>query len=246
MALKDNLVSHWKLDEASGNRADSHGSNTLTDNNTVGSGTGKIGNGADFVAANSEYLSCADTAGLSGGDVDFELGLWVKLDSLATTQKIYLKGNGSGYEFYLDFENVTAQFRATFYASDGFTDGQSVLAANFGAIDAGTWYRVHTWHDSVNNLIGISVNGTINTDNRTTGVFDSDRDVNIGRSPFGEHFDGLIDEVSFWKRIVGTTDRAEIYNAGAGLDFDLWDAGGGGLSIPIAAYHLNHHLGSMS
>ena len=34
--LKEDLISFWPLDEASGNAADSHGSNTLTDNGTVG------------------------------------------------------------------------------------------------------------------------------------------------------------------------------------------------------------------
>ena len=33
-ALYTNLIAYWKLDEASGNRADSKGSNTLTDTNT--------------------------------------------------------------------------------------------------------------------------------------------------------------------------------------------------------------------
>ncbi len=41
MALTDSLVAMWRLEESSGNRSDSQGSNTLTDTNTVGSGTGK-------------------------------------------------------------------------------------------------------------------------------------------------------------------------------------------------------------
>lgn len=40
--LRDGLISWWDLTEASGNRADSHGSNTLTDNATVTSNPGVI------------------------------------------------------------------------------------------------------------------------------------------------------------------------------------------------------------
>lgn len=40
MALTDNLISWWSLDEASGTRYDSHGTNHLTDNNTVSSEAG--------------------------------------------------------------------------------------------------------------------------------------------------------------------------------------------------------------
>ena len=43
------LVSYWALDETSGTRYDSHGSNDLTDNNTVGYTTGVQGNAADFI-----------------------------------------------------------------------------------------------------------------------------------------------------------------------------------------------------
>ncbi len=42
MALLDNLVSYYKLDEASGNRADSQGGLTLTDNNTVTQAVGQV------------------------------------------------------------------------------------------------------------------------------------------------------------------------------------------------------------
>ena len=48
--LTDNLISHWKLDESSGNAADSHGSNTLTNNGSTPFVAAKINNGADFEA----------------------------------------------------------------------------------------------------------------------------------------------------------------------------------------------------
>ena len=57
MALTDNLVSYWKLDESSGNAADSVGSNTLTNTNTVTYSAGKINNGADFERDSAQYFS---------------------------------------------------------------------------------------------------------------------------------------------------------------------------------------------
>src|SRR5262245_27182846 len=41
-SLLDNLVSYWKLDEASGNAIDSVGTNTLTANNAPGTGAGIV------------------------------------------------------------------------------------------------------------------------------------------------------------------------------------------------------------
>ena len=60
-----NLVSYWKLDEASGNALDAHGTNTLTDSNTVTSAAGKIGDSRHFTRTVPEYFTIADNASLS-------------------------------------------------------------------------------------------------------------------------------------------------------------------------------------
>ncbi len=61
MSLLDGLRVHYKLNESSGQRNDSHtNARHLTDNNTVPSRTMVLGNGASFDDANSEYLSHAD------------------------------------------------------------------------------------------------------------------------------------------------------------------------------------------
>jgi hypothetical protein len=71
------LVSRWPLDEASGNRADIVGSNTLTDVNTVAAGSGLIlpgarfDNSADFERDNSEQLSGGDILDTTSQDFCF-------------------------------------------------------------------------------------------------------------------------------------------------------------------------------
>src|SRR5713101_462503 len=61
------LMSYYKLEEASGNRADSVGTNTLTSHNNVANAKGKIGSSGLFTATSSTYLSHADNASLSAG-----------------------------------------------------------------------------------------------------------------------------------------------------------------------------------
>jgi len=58
MALTDNLVSYYKLDESSGNAIDAHGDNdgTLTGNITQNS-TGKINTGYAFDGAGQDNVS---------------------------------------------------------------------------------------------------------------------------------------------------------------------------------------------
>ena len=84
--LLNGLVSWWDLDEASGTRFDSHTANDvndLTDNNTVTQATGKVGNAAQFTAANLEHLSKSSASNLGADDRDFTWAQWIYLDSLA-------------------------------------------------------------------------------------------------------------------------------------------------------------------
>ena len=80
MALIDNQVSYWKLDESSGNASDSEGSNTLTNSNVTYQ-AGKINNGALWNSA-TDVLQIADGS-QSGLDItgDISFSFWVKLTS---------------------------------------------------------------------------------------------------------------------------------------------------------------------
>ena len=84
--LKQGLVGAWPLDEASGNRRDVSGlGNTLIDNATVTGNPGPsiyIPLASQFTAANSEYLSIADNALLSMGDIEFTIACFFYADSL--------------------------------------------------------------------------------------------------------------------------------------------------------------------
>lgn len=56
----EGLAGYWKLDESSGNAADSSGNSlTLTNNGTTPFAAGKYGNAADFTPASSHYFSTA-------------------------------------------------------------------------------------------------------------------------------------------------------------------------------------------
>jgi len=91
------LVAWWSLDEASGNRADSHGGNTLTDNNTVGYAAGKVGNAADFESGDSEYLLCTPASAVPAA-AGWTLGAWVRWETV-TPQYTCSFGDTDGAEF---------------------------------------------------------------------------------------------------------------------------------------------------
>lgn len=228
MSLLTNLVSYWKLDEASGNALDAHGSNTLTDNASVGSAAGKINNARDFESSTHQYFSIADNAALSTGDIDFTFACWVKAESLVNYPVILGKwGTYAGYrEFVLYYDTSSFRFQFAVESSGGTL--ASAVANTFGAASTGTWYFVVGWHDSVNNLVGISINaGTADTVSHTLGVRDSTLQFQIGGSNQNVQslfWDGLIDEVGFWKRVLTSQERTDLYNGGSALSYD--DFGG--------------------
>lgn len=226
MALIDGLISYWSLDEASGTRADSHGVNDLTDNNTVGSAVGKQSNAADFELANAEYLSRADNADLSTGDIDFYFEAWIKVESTGTNMAVLSKdAGGSTREYGMYLAGGTVLRFYVFSAAGAFTE---ISASTFGSLSTGVWYFVEGWHDATNNQLGVAVNGTTNTSAYANGVKDASASFEIGRNSNTNHFDGLIDGVGFWKRVLTSDERTELYNSGNGRDYAYISGGGGG------------------
>lgn len=220
--LLTKLNSYWKLDEASGTRADSVGSNTLTDNNTVSSAAGKISNAADFERSDSEWLSHADDPTLSTNGMSFTVCAWVKPESVGINQHILGKGwdDGAQQEYNMGI-NDSNTFRMEWY------DGSPQVNINSGVTaSAGNWYFVAIRYNYSQGNIRVRVNSTdstpssVNQNSSTGGVFG----IGKGGSAAGAYFDGLVDEVGFWKRYLSDAELLRLYNSGAGLTYPF-DAG---------------------
>jgi hypothetical protein len=219
MALTDDLISHWKLNEASGNAVDAHGSNTLTETSgTIASGAGKIDASRDFESGDTEYFEKTDNADLSTGNIDFTVCFWAKAESAINNMCAVTKGGFSAasheYALYINTSGGT-KFRFTLGGSSLYILDSSV------SVSAGTWYFVVAWHDAVGDGMNIQVNnGSVDGTSHLTGVPDSATAFRIGASSAGNYWDGLIESVSFWKRVLTSDERTELYNSGNGLDYD--------------------------
>lgn len=220
MAITDSLIGYWALDEASGDALDSKGSNPFTTvdvPSTPGSVPGLVAGARSFNG--SQYFVHGDNADLSTGDIDFTWQVWVKLQAL-TDGGLIGKWQPGGFEFLLKYNpafNINAPF---LWAVDGGGTVGIVNAANFGIPTTGVWMLVHGWHDSVNNLIGISVNaGTADTTAHAAGVDDTGADINFGYQVADSLINGYLDEIAFWKRVLTPTERTYLYNGGAGRSY---------------------------
>lgn len=243
MALSDNLISYWSLDEASGDAIDAHGTNDLTDTNTVGAATGKVDGARDFEESASEYFSHADNSDLSTGDIDFTFACWVNAESFTgSNQRIICKINNAVTVLEYDFYYRGSESRFYFDVYNGSSLVGRVAANTFGAPSTATWYFVVGRHrGGATNEIDISVNDGGFDSAATTGApADTAAPFSIGSLAglAGTFWDGLIDEVAFWKRSISDAEVTELYNSGNGRDYAyVSGGGGGGLAIPVARHH---------
>jgi hypothetical protein len=229
MALTDNLISYWKLDEASGDALDAHGSHTLTAANAPPSVAGKINTARSF--GNATYFSKADHADLSVGDIDFTLAAWVKPGASGGNHGFLLKGDGDDLEYNLRC-NTSDKFQFRVSSGTGFANLAAATSTN--AFSVGTWYFIVAWHDAAGNTINIQVNnGTPDSTSYSAGSYDSAGLLYLGGdAPFTEYFDdGVLDEVAFWKRVLTSDERTALYNGGDGLAYPFTEGGGGGDSL---------------
>ncbi len=226
--LARDLKAFWKLDEVSGTRVDSVGSNDLADNNTVTQADGKLGKAAQFVKAQLESLSIPDNIDLSSGDVDFSYAGWVYFDSLpsggdAAALVHKYKSSTAQREFGIAYDGTAG--RLQFYVSDDGTSGAHlslVSADNFGAASTGVWIFIVVWHDSVNNTINIQINnGTVDSLIHTTGVFDGTQDFELGVINAAGFLDGRLDAWGHWKKVLTSSERTKLYNNGNGLEYSF-------------------------
>ncbi|MCK4824584.1 LamG domain-containing protein, partial [bacterium] len=221
--LTDGLVGYWKMDEYSAgssqvDRSDSSGNgNTLTDNNTTASDAGKFGNSSDFVSANSEYLSITDNASLSSGDVDYMITAWVKTPDITDANFFINKvgyANSSEWEYFFRIHNDagTRKFQFEWY-TDNLGNNSNVHADTFGVPSNDTWYFVAAYHDAANDEIGISINGGPFDTAAASGGNDGDSSFQMARPWYdGGYWDGELDEVRIYKRVLSPVEVADLYS----------------------------------
>lgn len=228
--LTDGLIAYWKLEEAGGARDDQKGPHDLADVNTVTQAGGKKSQAAKFTRANAEYLSIADNADLSTGDIDFTIAAWVYLDSAADDSVLGVLAKDdstTNREYHLALLKVSGtnsfvRFRVFANAStSGFVN------SSVNPLATGTWYLLVAWHDSVNNTVNIQINnGTVDSTSYSSGGNDSITrfDIGLSHQDGSSFWNGRIDETGFWKRVLTAQERADLYNSGAGNTYVLGKA----------------------
>ena len=216
--LLNNLVAYWALDEATGNRADSHGANTLT---PVGAGVSyaaaKIGNGVSFAAANN-YLNIADNSAVSLDGTDWTLACWCYATAFggAPANTLLCKATTSN-EWELIYRGPTSSGSSRFRMSVFGSTATSIDASTPTPV-INTWYFVAAW--LAGNTLSIQVNnGTVYSTTLLAAVPVTNAPFRIGSYGTGNQWLGIIDEAAIWHAALTAAQRTALFNSGAGLAY---------------------------
>lgn len=222
---RTNLISWWSLDEASGTRFDKHGSNNLADNFTVTQTTGVVNDCAVFTRVNTEFLSIADNAPLSTGNIDFTVGGWIYLTSKPAGVVDFASkstpGNANQDEYFCRWLNTTDRFQLII-GGQAAADWDTVNASTFGAPSLATWYFFIGQHDAAGTTIKISINaGALDTTGGTTPPNDTAGGFTLGSNPLPDRYlDGRMDEWFFYKKLLAQSEIDWLYNGGSGRAYE--------------------------
>lgn len=222
LSLTSGITAYWKLEEANGSRTDLAAGLVLTDTNTVTQAAGKLGYAAQFTASNLETLSIADNATLSTGDINYTWSAWAWTDSLGSVARpILAKWNSSPngeYLLILNADNTVQFFIANGAANNNVTASQTITATE-------TWHLFIAWHDAGANELCLQIDNST-PDCAATTISPTDRGEAFklsGRDSNSQWWDGRIDAVGFWKRVLTSDERARLWNGGAGCDYPFAD-----------------------
>jgi len=215
--LTTNLVAYWKLDEESGTRADFTGNgHNMALGTEPGFGSGLIGKATDFTRTSSEYLTAGNDSGLNNPG-DFSIAGWIKIASNSVHYELLAKGTeaiySNGWMLRVSYGVVNFnlyQDVSNNYSSNGTTnmgDGNWHFIVVTRASNVLKIY-IDNGADEASSTINGTVTTTSNAYNCTMGCYDDGSRTNF--------FNGLVDEMGFWSKVLSSTEKTDLYNSGSG------------------------------
>ena len=214
MALITNLMHYYKFD---GNAKDAVGSNDGTINFATYTTSGKINGAYDFDGTNDRiYINSNNLSGKS----QITIALWVKFDALISDRALISNWDVGTQQLIL-FYDVPNVLRIIFNGEGEAL--HSVSAAYTPPID-GSWIYIIAEYDGTNGTVKLFVNnsqvGTTTSFTAGEVLLIADNDLYIGASnDLSRDFDGKIDEIGIWNKVLTSNEKTELYNSGNGLQY---------------------------
>lgn len=225
-------TAYWKLDEASGDAVDVVGSLNAVNTN-VTYAAAKINNGATY--GGTAYHTISDNAALKPTNA-ISFGGWINITSTATSYQMFIaKGENAGdtRSYEMRQFGTTSQIEIQMRAGAAY-----IQARTTAGIGTGTWKHVIYTRTGTTQAIyvdGTSVSLASNVTQSGDIAYSTDA-LWFGQRNGGLRLNGKLDEIGIWNVALSAAEVAELYNGGAGLEYD--DFGGGGGATPTSNFML--------
>jgi len=210
------------MDETTGDRLDSHGSNDVAVSPTPGFTTGKIGNASTYDGTGQSVFIDPAGTGLDGTG-NFTVAGWFNVDVVDTVFQTFVArsdhdtSSQSAIDWALQIKGTSDI--PTFSIRVGSTSYEVDWS---GAISVGTWYFLAAYYSDDDDEIGISLNGGAFLTAATAGIINTGgNSFRFGRASWtddwGGFYDGSLDEWGYWKdRLLTQADVGFLYNSDNG------------------------------
>ena len=224
MDLTSDLIGYWALDELSGAAIDSHGDNDLTAVNAPGTVAGKINTSRDFVSASNKCFTSSSTDFPLNTD-PFSLSVWVKLTASVSNQMVVTRWNQASLStsHYQLFASPSLGWRFIL-----MRNGATPVAVNGPSVITNVWTHILCY--SIPGVeIGIRVNGgSVATTASASATTNTASEIVLGSRNNGAsrdfYWQGQIDELAFWGRVISSDEQLAVYNDGDALSYSQFAA----------------------
>ena len=224
--LLTSLESYYKLDEASGTIADSHGSVDSTSESVTYGATGIINDGLDFERSSSNKVLFGTSDYNFERTQAFSVSVWVNKESDGNGMVIYGRAEiNSPFEGW--FVTIRANNTVRFVLRSNFTTSGIIVDSTNTVLAADGLTHIAVTYDGTSNASGVNIyiDGVAETtsnvqDNLTTSTQVTGVELQISaRDGSSEYFDGIIDELGLWSRALTALEVLNLYKGGAGMPY---------------------------
>lgn len=214
MALTDSLTAGYNLD---GNSNDVLGSNNGTDT-SMSYSTGKVGQAADFNGTTSKIV--LPTSVLISSTA-FSISFWIK--TTATASQVFIDNDVfPSVRCYAIRINNAASGKISIYRFDTSQSFINEVDTTAGGYNDGNWHHCVVTFSTTNGIRIYVDNGSPTTNATTTANYAaSSNNTTLGQQVESTvaAYNGSLDMVYFWSRELTSTEVAELWNGGAGLQY---------------------------
>jgi hypothetical protein len=240
-ASTNGLVAHWKLDDTVGTAAaDSSGSanhGTFVGNPTW-SDVAQLGNSLDFET--SDGVDRVDAGNFAVKGSSLTLTAWIRQEDPLNDGRILIRSNGN---------NSADQSWGITVDETGEVDFRVMAGGTWHRIQAssvvtpGVWYHLASTYNGTTMRLYVNGAQVVSAAHPAGGKLDTNasRTVTLGDSPVGSRpFDGILDDVRVYDRVLTATEVSALHAEGGGLIGHWTFNEGTGTTIADSSDYANH------